>query len=220
MYYNYNLTNNKLKDWKIILNKCQQEILNCNKKILINWPEKKLYSKDMIWKIIPICYCVPSNDLRNMIWIESVEKFIPTIYNFVKSLNNVCTALISKMGKNVKLKDHRGWKNVSNHVLRCHLPILVEKNKSGVIVSNNKKYHTLGDYILFDDSLLHCGFNESNKERYVLIIDFKRPDTIVKGSSNIESSSELLKLTGFYKIVNNVYNKLSIREKNNSTVSI
>ena len=212
MYYNYNLTNNKLNDWKNILHDCQKEILNCNKKILIGWPEKHLYRKDMEWKIIPICYCIPSDDPKNMIWVESVEKFIPIIYKFVKSLNNVRTALISKMGKNVKLDNHQGWKCISNHVLRCHFPILVEQNKSGVIVSNHKKYHVLGDYILFDDSLIHCGFNESDDERYILIVDFKRPSTVDKGSSDIESSPELLKLANLYKIVNNVYNELSIME--------
>ena len=133
-------------------------ILDCNNKIWIDWPEKNLYGKNMEWKIVPICYCVPSDNINNLIWIDSVQKFIPTIYNFIKSLKNVKTALISRMGENVKLKYHQGWACVSNYVLRCHLPILVDENKSGVIVNMSKRYHVEGDYILFDDSLSHCGF--------------------------------------------------------------
>jgi len=208
MFYNFKLTGNNLNNWKLNLNKFQTEIQNINPKLLINWPEKNLYKKLMEWKIIPICYTMPSNDIKYQIWINSVERFIPNIYNFIKSLKNVRTALISKMGKNVLLKKHRGWADVANHVLRCHLPIIIEENKSGIIVSDIKKYHKLGDAILFDDSLLHTGYNESDKDRYILIIDFVRPKNVPKGVSNIKSSEELLKLVGFYKIINNLYKSL------------
>lgn len=210
MYYNFKVTKNNLNIWKSNLSEFQKEIINVNPKILISWPEKDLYDKNMTWKIIPICYTVPSDNIKNQIWINSVEKFIPKIYNFVKSLKNVRTALISKMGKNVSLKPHQGWADVANHVLRCHLPIIVEYEKSGIIVSGVKKNHMLGDVILFDDSLMHSGFNESNQDRYILIIDFVRPKNIPKGVSTIESSKQLLKLSSFYKIINNVYENLCI----------
>ena len=208
MFYDFKLTGNNLDVWKICLPYFQKEITNINPKTLINWPEKDLYDKEMTWKIIPICYTVPSDDINKQIWINSAKKFIPKIYKFVKSLKNVRTALISKMGKNVSLKPHQGWEDVANHVLRCHLPIIIENGKSGVIVSGTRKNHVLGDVILFDDSLIHSGFNESNKDRYILIIDFKRPKHIPKGTSKIKSSKQLLKLASFYKIINNVYNNL------------
>lgn len=207
-YYDYSLTANDINDWTKIHSKCKQEILNCNNKMWIDWPEKNLYGKNMEWKIVPICYCVPSDNINNLIWIDSVEKFIPTIYNFIKSLKNVKTALISRMGENVKLKYHQGWACVSNYVLRCHLPILVDENKSGVIVNMSKRYHVEGDYILFDDSLSHCGFNKSDNSRYVLIIDFDRPIDIKPGISEISASDELTKLCSFYKKINQLYNSL------------
>lgn len=207
-YFKYSITGNKLSDWNKNRLQCKKELLECNEKIWIDWPEKGLYSEGMEWKIVPICYCVPSDNIDNMIWLDSVYKFIPTIYNFVKSLKNVRTALISRMSKNVKLKYHQGWACVANHVLRCHLPILVENNTSGVVVDIYPKHHREGDYILFDDSIRHYGFNNSNFTRYVLIIDFKRPSNIQKGISNVSASDELTKLCSLYNVVNKLYDSL------------
>lgn len=209
-FFDSNIIDKDFANWSKNINEFQNEVLNCNKKIWINWPEKELYGEDMTWKIIPICFCVPSDDNNNMVWIDQSRKFIPKIYDYIKSLKNVKTALISKMGKNTKLGYHQGWACVANHVLRCHLPILVEENKSGVVVDQHLQYHDLNSYILFDDSIRHYGFNYSENDRYVLIIDFPRPLNIQSGSSDIETSSELLRLSSSYKIINNVYEKLNI----------
>lgn len=207
-YYDYSITGNNINDWKKIHNKCKNEIMNTNSKIWIDWPEKNLYGKNMEWKIVPICYCVPSDNVNNKIWIDSVRKFIPNIYNFIKSQKNIRTALISRMCKNVKLKYHQGWACVSNHILRCHLPLLVEDEKSGVIVNRYTEFHKEGDYILFDDSMSHCGFNNSNNCRYVLIIDYVRPIDVKPGISEITVSDELTKLCSFYTEINKLYSSL------------
>ena len=40
------------------------------------------------------------------------------------------------MGESTILADHRGWADLSNYVLRCHLPLQVEKDSSGVLCCN------------------------------------------------------------------------------------
>ena len=92
--------------------------------------------------------------------------------------------------------------------MRCHLPIIVEKEKSGVVVRDTGIHHIEKDYVLFDDSIEHYGFNESSDTRCVLIIDFKRPENIQSGISNIEASGELIKLCSFYNEINNLYKDL------------
>jgi aspartyl/asparaginyl beta-hydroxylase (cupin superfamily) len=129
---------------------------------------------------------MPSNNSENMIWINNCENFIPKIYNFVKSLKGVRNAIISRMGTNTKLHMHRGWACVANHILRSHLPIIIEEGKSGLIVFGKKQYHDVKKYIIFDDSMVHTGFNESKKDRFVLIIDFERPKNADKGVSRVE----------------------------------
>ena len=207
-FFDYSQTGNNINDWKNIFQKIQQNIKDVSPKAWIDWPEKDLYTADMEWKIIPICYCVPSDNLNNQIWIDTTSNIIPDIYRFIKSLKNVRTALISRMGKNVKLKYHQGWECVANHVLRCHLPIIVDDNKSGIVVRDVCNFHKEQDYILFDDSLEHYGFNKSENTRYVLIIDFKRPENVQTGISKIEASDALLKLCAFYKTIDKIYKEL------------
>lgn len=206
-FYQLDITGNTLDDYKTKIQEFREEILSVNPRVWINWPEKDLYEKDMIWKVIPICFCLPSDDEKNIKWL-GVDKFLPQIVNFVKNIKGVRTAIISKLGKNTKIIYHQGWAPIANHVLRCHFPLIVEEHKSGVVVEEHTQYHKVGDYILFDDSLMHYGFNYSDDERYVLIVDIARPDNIAKGSSTIEASDELVKLSNIYKIINNIYKAL------------
>jgi len=190
-FYNQKIIKNDLLKFGKEIEIYQNEIKSIENNNLY-WVAWKNYQnlvfdpKNMKWRIIPICACMPSNKPENIIWINNCEKFIPKIYNFVKSLKGVRNAIISRMGTNTKLHVHRGWACVSNHILRCHLPIIIEEEKSGLIVFEEKQYHDVKKYIIFDDSMEHTGFNESKMDRYVLIIDIERPKNADKGVSRVE----------------------------------
>ena len=204
-FYDYQIVLNqrKFNEWVKLLPQVNEEIKNINEKIFISWPEKNLYNNDS-WKIIPILYTIPSNNVNKSIWIEESRYFIPTIYDFVKSLSNVRTALISRMQPNTELGFHCGWADVSNHVLRSHLSIKINDN-SGVIVQDEKKFHKEKGIILFDDSLNHSGFNMGKDERYVLLLDFVRPSSLPRGTSPIKQTAGLTNLVKSVKIIKNVY---------------
>ena len=206
------LSKSKRKEWKRILPTVLEEILNVNKKFFINWPEKHLYGKDVDWSVIPILYTHPTNEPTNSIWIDEVNYFMPTLYKFIKSLPNIRTALISKMGPNNRLEPHQGWKDVANHVLRAHFPLLVTST-SGICVVDEVRLHKDHDIILFDDSLLHSGFNgDTKRERYILIVDFIRPQNVQPGSSEIESTDALLKLIKMSSVIKMVYQQCITKE--------
>lgn len=206
-FYNPEIIKQDFSEWFKNIKEYQEEINNCNKKIWINWPQKNLYTK--VWKVIPICTCVPSDDINNMMWIDNVEKFLPKIYKFVKSLKNIRSASISLIGENHTLKYHQGWACVANHVLRCHLPIMIKENKSGVVVEKEKRFHKMNECILFDDSHNHYGFNLDTEERCVLIIDFERPKEAKRGISELnDNDGEVFRMKNSFNIINNVYDKL------------
>lgn len=216
-FYNQKIIKNDLLKFGKEIEKYQNEIKSIENNNLY-WIAWKNYQnlvfdpKNMKWRIIPICACMPSNNPENMIWITNCEKFIPKIYNFVKSLKGVRNAIISRMGTNTKLHMHRGWACVSNHILRSHLPIIIEEEKSGLIVFGKKQYHDVKKYIIFDDSMVHSGFNESKKDRYVLIIDFERPKDADKGISRVEFTQGMTTedvMVSFNKI-NKYYENLKI----------
>ena len=55
-------------------------------------------------------------------------------------------------------------------------------------VNGEIKSHKECEWLTFDDSKLHTAFNNSNEDRYILLIDIKRPDFIKIGNSSREDN--------------------------------
>ena len=145
------------------------------------WPEKRLYENDT-WSIIPLF----AFGRR----VNRFTKHFKNTIDIIQKIPNVQTILFSKSNKFSVIKEHQGWANLSNRILRTQLPIIVgENNYLGV--QNKKKYHEKGKLIIFDDSKKHYAINNSDIDRIVLIVDILRPSWVEKGKSTIEDSPEL-----------------------------
>lgn len=155
------------------------------------WPEKYLYSGT--WKIFPFfAFGTWSNKNCNM---------CPNLYNFIKNIPGLKVAILSKLGPGVNLQPHRGWKSLSNYILRCHYGLIIPEN-CYVKVRDKKKYHKEKEWIIFDDSLEHMAENQSDSDRTVLIIDIDRPKSIPVGTSTVADSAEFSDLVNYFKYEN------------------
>lgn len=141
------------------------------------WPEK-LWDESLghEWKVIPLfafgrwasLYC---------------EKF-PQTKSLLSSIPTLRTALFSRLGPKTILKPHTGWAELANNVLRCHLGIKIPSTgESGLWVDGEKRSTKPGEWLIFDDSLLHSGFNLSNEDRIVIIVDVERPKSVPSGKA-------------------------------------
>ena len=172
-----------------------------------DWVEKDLYkreTKDGDWKIIPF--------YGFNIWVEDNCKKCPEFTKFLKSIPNLKVAILSKMGSNTVLSEHRGWANLSNYVLRCHFGLNIPDNcyvsvgdyqknkpkKSENIIREVKKYEQ-DKWIIFDDSKFHYTWNKGNKDRIVLILDIDRPKNIKRGNAIKGDTKELTELLKTFK---------------------
>lgn len=180
------------KDRKLILKEIHSILKN--PKDWNYWPEKDLYNgtPNSDWKIFPY-YAFG-------VWVQENCNKTPIITKFIKSIPNVQLATLSKLSPGMKLKPHRGWGNHSNNVLRCHYGLIIPKNMSCyVMVENEIHYHKNDEWLIFDDSKTHMAENRSTKDRIVLIIDLKRPDSIPPGNSDIGDTKELLEIVNYFK---------------------
>jgi aspartyl/asparaginyl beta-hydroxylase (cupin superfamily) len=60
-------------------------------------------------------------------------------------------------------------------------------------VNGTIKFHKNNEFFTFDDSKLHTAFNNSKNDRFILLIDMKRPDFIKIGNSQrINNNDELI----------------------------
>ena len=160
------------------------------------WPEYELWKEsnpNSSWKVIPIiAFGKPSE--------KNISIFTKTV-NELKKIPNLVTAGFSKLGTGTTLSFHKGWAKLSNNVLRCHLGLIVPKNKCKIMVTQDNNYPDLTNikamyqkenkWIIFDDSLYHSASNDSESDRIVLILDIKRPENIALGTSDIGYSEEL-----------------------------
>ena len=170
------------------------------------WPETSLYLPENghEWDVIPIAHTFPADDVKNMAWVTSSCTALPKLSSALRGVEGLRTALLSRLGPKTVLTPHTGWAELSNHVLRVHLPLLLPEgtSMSGVTCggSGESRCHVLGDFLVFDDSVVHSGFNNhENQSRTVLIIDISRPHFVRKGSAITGTTRELTNLIDYFK---------------------
>jgi len=160
----------------------------------MNWPEKQLYQNGD-WKIVPLY----GFDM----WIEDNCKRMPILTKFLKSLPNLKTAAISRLGPGTELDYHRGWAQLSNYVLRCHIgidvPILCYINVKNEKEDIESRRHKNKKWIVFDDSKSHSASNLSPRFRSILLIDLERPKNVENGTSPVENTTELDSLIKYFR---------------------
>ena len=107
------------------------------------------------------------------------------------------------MGPKTSLAPHTGWADLANHVLRCHLPLVVPDSDSlpcGLIVDDDIRHHKVGDIIVFDDSKMHSAFNNhASADRFVLIFDLARPEGVPLGEALGSTTDELQGFIDYFK---------------------
>lgn len=180
-FYDYEYVFPFLENLKKNSEKIRNEV-NIYDKEWLDWPERDLYLHLTDWKIIPF-YGFNK-------WANSYCERFPETVNLLKNIPGLKTAIISCLGPKTILKPHQGWGKLANNVLRCHLGLKVPEN-CGIWVNGEKREQKENEWLVFDDSKKHSGFNLSETKRIVLLIDIERPDYIKKGISKIEETDEL-----------------------------
>ncbi|CAM9689242.1 unnamed protein product [Choristocarpus tenellus] len=158
-----------------------------------SWPEKHYTEGEgQDWKVFPFVHTFPASDPSQTTWVESTCHMCPKTTELLHKVPNIRTALFSRLGAGSRISGHRGWADLANHVLRCHLPLVVPNSGAcGLWVEGEVRYHVEGEVLVFDDSKLHKAFNESDGDRLVLIVDILRPPGMPLGTAEGGHTPEL-----------------------------
>lgn len=82
------------------------------------------------------------------------------------------SVLFSRLGPGARIPPHHGMLNAR---LICHLPIIVPPG-CGFRVGGETRRWEVGKLLVFDDSVEHEAWNDSDRDRIILIFDVWRPE--------------------------------------------
>jgi beta-hydroxylase len=148
-----------------------------------SWPEKHLTppNPQFQWHVIPL--------YGFGVWAQDVEKQFPDTFALLKQIPGLRTAIFSRLGPNSMIKPHYGWADLANTVLRCHLGLFVPEN-CGIWVEGEKQPQHQNEWLVFDDSKYHSGYNMGTQPRVVLLLDIDRPPEVPRGTSTWVETKE------------------------------
>jgi aspartate beta-hydroxylase len=82
-------------------------------------------------------------------------------------------ALFSKLAPDTRIPPHNGLLNTR---LICHLPLIVPGNCGALRVGNEERPWVEGKLLIFDDTIEHEAWNNSDQERVILLFEIWRPE--------------------------------------------
>jgi ornithine lipid ester-linked acyl 2-hydroxylase len=91
------------------------------------------------------------------------------------SKNGLVSAYISKLEAHTEILPHRGD---TNGIIRCHLGLTVPGKlpDCGFQAGYDQRSWEEGKLLLFNDAARHLAFNQTEKERVILMLDVVRPE--------------------------------------------
>ncbi|MBS1647505.1 MAG: aspartyl/asparaginyl beta-hydroxylase domain-containing protein [Bacteroidetes bacterium] len=95
----------------------------------------------------------------------------PKTAGVLNKIPNLVSADFSYLPAHTQIKPHKGFTRM---VLRVHLGLIIPDN-CGIRVGSDTKKWEEGKLLVFDDSFEHEAWNNSNQDRFVLMLDIANP---------------------------------------------
>lgn len=144
-------------------------------------------------------------------WSKLLQYF-PKTYDIMKNIKKMNNISFSLLKKKSQMLPHQDWGVVSNNILRCHYGLIVPE-KCGSIVENWVYFHKNDDWIVQDISKTHTSFNESEEDRFIIIVDMERPENIKPGKCTVMYDNTIIEFLKKYFNENDIIeikNKINI----------
>ncbi|MEW6772895.1 MAG: aspartyl/asparaginyl beta-hydroxylase domain-containing protein [Bacteroidota bacterium] len=121
-------------------------------------------SSENKWKIFSFRFFGIDNPLNHSL--------CPVTSRLIKNNPNIISADYSYLPPKTKILPHKGFTKM---VLRVHLALIVPEGDIGIRVGNTTKKWQEGKLLILDDSFEHEAWNNTDKDRVVLMFDIVNP---------------------------------------------
>jgi beta-hydroxylase len=103
--------------------------------------------------------------------IEAACAHCPETAKLIDSVEGISLAGFSRMAPHTHIKPHVGW---AASVYRFHLGLVVPPDCRLRVESETREWND-GEFWIFDDTVEHEAWNDSDRRRGILLLDFLRP---------------------------------------------
>ncbi|HYE75517.1 MAG TPA: aspartyl/asparaginyl beta-hydroxylase domain-containing protein [Blastocatellia bacterium] len=144
-------------NWRVI----RDEYLALPENVFEPWVQREMYGEG--WSV----YGLHAFGKR----IEPALATCPKTAFHLSKIPNLTTAGFSRLAPQTHIKPHVGW---VKSVYRLHLGLVIPESCK-LRVGNEVRSWVEGKCLVFDDTLEHEAWNNSNQSRAILLLDFLRP---------------------------------------------
>lgn len=112
-----------------------------------------------------------------MFWLNPIKKNClkcPKTWALLKNIPNISSASFNLLEPHTTIKPHNGD---TNAIIRCHMGIEVPAAapKCAFRVGDEIRSWEEGKFLMFCDAHEHTAWNNSERKRYILVVDVMRP---------------------------------------------
>ena len=151
----YEFTKNLEENWLVI----KQELEQISSNDFLDWPEKHLYGKG--WQTFGL-YAFGMKLNKNC-------RLCPETTKLIENVPDMVTAGFSSLLPNTHIQPHTGY---PEGLLRCHLG-LIGCSGCSLRVGDDIRDWQEGKCLVFDDTTEHEAWNRGDRNRVVLLLDFR-----------------------------------------------
>jgi hypothetical protein len=104
--------------------------------------------------------------------IEDNSKLCPLTMKLIQTCGpSIISVGISCLEPNVETHLHCDY---DKSFYRCHIPLVIPDGDCGFQIGDKVLKWNMNDYFVFDDTCYHNAWNNTNSNRFILIVDIKR----------------------------------------------
>ena len=129
------------------------------------WPEHSIYG-NRGWDTFGL-YAFGQRQKQNCLRCRGTDEL-------VRKIPGLMMAGFSRLAPGTHIKPHRGYEGYAGHVLRAHLALDVPAGCSIRVLDQTRSW-VEGKCLVFDDSFEHEAWNQGDRPRTVLLLDFLNP---------------------------------------------
>jgi aspartyl/asparaginyl beta-hydroxylase (cupin superfamily) len=123
---------------------------------------------------------------------ENCRRF-PRIWALLRDVPGIIAISLNLLDADTTIKPHIGN---TNAIIRCHLGLVIPEPapRCGFRVGSDTRSWNEGEFLMFCDAHPHTAWNNSDRKRYILVLDVMRPEFM---RTKLATSSRVLAAINF-----------------------